>query len=1008
MYRQTQQVFLLALVYFTLSLATASAQSTYFPATGIFNGAYNQLNVAECDNGNNSTVNLTLVMRDSAGQSLDVYSFAIKKFGSAHIILNDRANIVNKSGTYLLTLKSGQETRGDKLNCRTAFYRIAPSGPKQYEFAYVIPVANQRVGALSGIYNSIDPGLLGNTTLNWLTISNLDSAKSFSAVLKVRNSSGGALPDISVSNIPPRGQRTVALGHPLGQVSGIYTISPSSNSTSVPYHAVLVRFNPATGGGFTYALPLLGLPPTCTGEPLQSSTMNNGATDNYAEIANLRSVEAKPVIKIYNRSGTLLQSKQLTIPPYRQQHIYLSPIIDPLRKGNVGSFKVECVDPTDRLIIQSTFYGRTPGSTRVNWSYSSQAKGVAPANSNSEIIAPVNTFTGINNWLKYSHVSGNTAKINFKLFDFTGGLRAQGVNTLVKGGTYDQDIHSLMGRNSIGSITLSSTTQGILYNAEMLRVLTRPDNGDIASITPISGIIRQKGLNGGFVGNPQSLAKYRNKLTFEEARRLLTVTSFGGNKQAIDKVIADGLNKAVDDMLNCSSIPSAVTTEANDWLDGDLESNGSSQGETTSTGVRRSWLTYLYKSPCPLKEKMALFLHDRVASSCRVLSGGAMMQKCKEHLDLIRQSALGKYGDFMSDMAIDFLMLKWLNGEKNVYIPNSSIQPNQNWFRELNELFMLGERTAAGAGLRYPLYTEAGDIIQGSLAATGYTTNRVSDEFGETYSVIYNTTRHYNGNITLWKDTPYQVTGSYRADTLPNAFISRRGLDVGRYLGQALFTTFCHDHADSNLANQLADLLVANNFNLKPVVSRILKSEACFSRDVYKSRAKDPITYTIGFLKSTGIPMRINELDDEILKMGTILLNPVDVFGFPAFGFRNKDHIQTEYNNAFSAEYYNFIIEAVTREDDDFPGQFNWCNLNPSPTALASEVVDHVTALVGISPSANERTQYIRYLDNRYVLQNGSYTQVASAYNGNNFHHCRERLAGLLQISAFVPSGLSY
>lgn len=987
--------------FFLIFEQSAFSQATFYPARAIFDGSYNQIVINECDNTNDSAVNLEIAVYDANGEFLNSKRQKIEAAGSWHENIGAIANIVDRTGSYTIKFTDGQVKKGDKLHCRTAVYRPAgPGVPKTYDYAYVIPVENLQVGILSGIYSTFDPAALGNITKNTLVVVNGDK-KDFDADVLVYTPTGVVAETLRIRDLGKGKRIDLPIAANLGPATGLFQIKSKS---FIKFSAYLIRQNYSAFGEHFFAFPIKPLPGTCSGEPLSVSTMGNGYTDNWLEVANAETFPVSVKIQVKGADGQTLFSQPFEIPGRGKIEQYLNPIIDPDKAGRVGAVRVICDDQNDQIIAENTLFGHPRGGGRVEWAYAAQARGVSPANKNTQAIASANTFLGFN-WLKLNDVAKVGGKVRFSVQDYLGVVKAQGENVLPPGGSADQDIHSLLGPQSFGSVVLSTSKATAQFTAEVLRTSLRSD-GEIGTITPVPAVIRQKGAEGSWVGNPQSLAQYRNKLTREEAARFLTTTSFGATKADIDRVIANGLEATVKDLLACNVTPPEVTAEAENWLDGDFDP-GTTQGQVTQNGVRLWWLTQLMKSPCTLKERMALVLHDRFASSCRVLDDGLMMQQCLTHAKLLRKYTFGNYRELLTSMVSDFLMLVWLNGNLNI-----KDFPDENFAREHWELFSTGEKGRVGG--RYKVYTEQGDIVEAARAFTGYTVQFVNDSFGQGWYPVFNAGRHDNGDKVLWKGTPYQIKGKFRPEDMPRITLKQRGRQVGQYLGKMIFTTFCHDHANATVANQLADLLIANDWNLKPVIQTVIMSEACFSRDVVDAKVKDPITFMLGFLKATGIPMRVDRLNTQLTALGYELLNPVDVFGWKA-GYRDGENAETTFWNAYQTELYNAVVEILRRQSEDFrvPGtnqpQFNFCNLNPYPEARSDEVFDHILQLTSLKASPEERTQFLNYLDNRITGNaNIGYTEVPDPYTGTLPGDCRDRLAGVLHILSITPRNLTY
>ncbi len=968
----------LALFLFLLT-STALAQTTYYPARGVFNGFFSQINIVECDNNNSVPVNMTLNATSSAGVLVGARNFTMPAFGSVHTILNDLGNIVNNHGTYSLEIAASQELLGDRVNCRTAFYRPSSTGIKQFEYAYVLPVQNPQLGSISGIYNSIEPAA-GGSTLNWLSVINFDD-EPFNATVKIYRADGTLGSEQPISSLAPGQRVDIPLGHPEGQVTGLYLVEPVDQSQF--YDAFVIRYNTKRNGGFNFAFPLRGMGGSCAGDPVQASTMGNGLTENWLEIANLNGTEVGTInvtIEVRDRLGALLHQEVRAIPPFGQSHLYLSSIIDPARTGNVGSARVICDDPSDKLIVQSTFYGIAPGNDQIEWSYSTQARGAGFVTDQSQLSVPVNTFVGMANWLKLADSSISPSVASFTLYNQIGQTVAAGDQGITAGGTADIGYHSMLGADGVGSVVMNTDTETAAFSGEMLRVLSRTD-GQIANIISIPGIVQQTGVDSSFRGDPQSLAPYRETITKSEAHHLYTRAAFGGTPTQVSNAKQNGLQSTVNSLLTITSNPT-LQQKAINWLDGDEEADDPDNINYQLYGIRRFWLHHIKNTKNPLKEKMAFIWHDLLAASCRVIDSSSQRVRCYEHLQLLRSNALGNFKTLMKEMTIDYLMLVWLNG--NV---NKAEEPDENYAREHWELFSMGERSVHPG--RFNLYTEA-DIAEAARAFTGWTTQTI-DGIAQR---VFVQDLHDRGTKTLFADTPYEVSGTFNHEDVTDITLNSRP-EAAQFIARRLFTAFIHDHPTPSVINQLAGLIRANNWNIKPVLRVLLQSEALFSTDARNSRVKDPITFAVGFLKSTGIPMTTSRLETELRDMGLVLMDPPDVNGWPINkpGKANK----SEYFLAWAPQFANFVTEALRRMNEGLPSgeSHDLATLLPHSRANSEETVDHIASLLNVRLTNSQRNKCIEYMDNDLNSDNSIDPEL---FDPRDPSHVRQKISGLVWI----------
>lgn len=968
-------LFLGSLVLFG-ALDRAEAQTTYFPARGVFNGFLGQTNVVECDNANPLAVTLGLTLRDSAGNLIGSRPVPLAAFGSTHTMLNDVGNINDNYGTYLLELPTGQELLGDKISCRTAFYRSARRGAaKVFEYAYVLPVENPQFGSLAGVFNSMNPSFLDTPTQNWLSIINLDSS-SFSANVELYAASGVLAKVVTVSGLAPNGRVDVPIGHPDGQVTGIYRIVPTDGSQR--YDAFVIRYNSLPDGTYSFAFPLRALPGNCSGEPVNASTMGNGLTDNWFEVANVSDKTVNVTVEVRDRNGQLLSSEPKAIPPFSQNHTFLSSIIDPAKMGNLGSARVVCQDPNDKLVVQSAFYGHIPNSRTVEWSYATQARGQIPVRPGSQLSIPVNTFLGMGNWLKLADQSQANSTLQYNVYNAAGQVAASGSQFISAGGTGDVGVHGMLPDNSVGSVITSPQTSTAEFNGEVLRTLTRSRDGQLGNIISIPGVVQQSGIEGntgsGFFGNPQSLAEYRGKLTQEEATHLFDRAAFGGKPDDIFLARNSGLRAAVDRLTTFVPTPD-LDQGAFNWIDGDAAADAAPI-QYSWNGVRYFWLQHLMNTPNIFKERMAFIWHDLFAASCRVINSTSELPECYQYVQTLRSQALGNFRTLSQDLTKSYLMLVWLNGNRN-----KKGRPDENYAREWWELFSLGEKSKHDGAV--PVYSDA-DIAEAARAFTGFRTQIV----GGVPEVSFVENNHDQGNKTLWVNTPYQVTGNFKYNDVVDLTLDHRP-EAAQWIAKRLFTAFVHDHPSHTVINQLAELLRRNNFEVAPVVRTILLSEAMFSADARGGRVKDPLTYGIGFLRQTGVPVLVNNLDTYLTSMGLTITDPPDVSGWPINRYKASE--KSDYFMAWAPQYVNYITNLL-RGLGSFQG-YTLAGLLPSPAATGAETVDHIARLLDVQMTAQERSDYIYYMDH---LRNNNGSTSVEIFNPTNASMVRRKVGGLL------------
>lgn len=352
-----------------------------------------------------------------------------------------------------------------------------------------------------------------------------------------------------------------------------------------------------------------------------------------------------------------------------------------------------------------------------------------------------------------------------------------------------------------------------------------------------------------FAGYSQSTLPYRNVLTPDEAYHLLRRAAFGATPKQVQDAVKNGLHATVDGLLKKKAVPTAVNDLAALYED----------------NMPRRWLVHLIESPNPLHERMALFWHDRFATSRRVL-GWRDRNLAVVHWDMLRTNALGNYRSFLEALTLDPLMLIWLDGANS---PKDN--PNENYTREFWELFTLG---------RDVLYTEA-DIREGARAFTGITLLREHDLDARP---IFDIINHDETPKSVFPGRAQPANHNYR--TIIQLTLSQP--EAPRYVARNLFQFFVHDHPSDQVVQELADLLVESDFEIAPVVRTLLTSQALFSTDARGGQITSPVEHIVGVARTLDMHIQSEDsqgyvlwqLAEDLRGAGQDLMNPPGVNGW--------------------------------------------------------------------------------------------------------------------------------
>lgn len=236
------------------------------------------------------------------------------------------------------------------------------------------------------------------------------------------------------------------------------------------------------------------------------------------------------------------------------------------------------------------------------------------------------------------------------------------------------------------------------------------------------------------------------------------------------------------------------------------------------------WLYRMLYSPHPLREKLTLFWHNHFATSnAKVLNAGYMLGQ----YELMRRNAQGSFRTLLTDMSRDPAMMVWLDT-----IQSQRDRPNENYARELMELFSLGVTNARRPGERN--YTED-DVRQAARAFTGL---RIQDG-----RAVFRSGDHDNGEKTVLGQR-----GRFGADDIVRICLEQESTPY--FITRKLFRFLVSDSIDATPA--LLEPLATEfrrDWNFGGLVETILRSKLFFAQSAYRSKIKAPVDFVLGIVR---------------------------------------------------------------------------------------------------------------------------------------------------------------
>lgn len=356
----------------------------------------------------------------------------------------------------------------------------------------------------------------------------------------------------------------------------------------------------------------------------------------------------------------------------------------------------------------------------------------------------------------------------------------------------------------------------------------------------------------------------------EKGAHLLRRFGLGASEAELDYYLRDGLEGAIDSLLDYGRIE--------EIYDYDLLDLMALNGKPVNPQLVSAWWTLkLVTTRRPLQEKMTLFWHNHFATSAeKVASGEAMYNQ----IELLRAGATGSFRDLLLKVAQDPAMLFWLDNQFNV-----KGKPNENFAREVMELFTLGE----GQG-----YTET-DIKEGARAFTGWGVTGAA----QTSDLPKRGTRfrfvpgmHDDGEKTF-----LGKTGPFDGTDIIDILCERPR--TSEFLVNKIWEWFVYPNPEPKLVQSFAKKFRTSGLNISDLLRDIMRSPEFYSDRAYRSVYKNPVDFVIPTLRQLGIgpilgdrvkaaaDVNVRQMGPVVAgtlamkQMGMYLLFPPDVSGWP-------------------------------------------------------------------------------------------------------------------------------
>jgi len=346
----------------------------------------------------------------------------------------------------------------------------------------------------------------------------------------------------------------------------------------------------------------------------------------------------------------------------------------------------------------------------------------------------------------------------------------------------------------------------------------------------------------------------------EQASHLLRRTLFGVRKTDLDQFSGMSMTDAADTLLQPSTLPPPPVNDYDGIPDvptdpnvnaGDTWVEAPFHGELEGLRIfsLKSWiLGQMLNQEASLHQKLALFWHNLLPTQ---MWGVFVSKTSYAYWKMLLDNSFGNYKDLIKKLTLDSCMLIYLNGTSN-----NKDAPDENYGRELQELFCIGKGPNSG-------YTES-DVQAAARVLTGWVVEEESLIGNSEPKTFFH---------RPWHDTNDKQFSSFYGNTLIEGRAGKEGEDelddmltmifdtneLALYICRRLYNFFVYHEIDSstetNVIEPLAEIFRDNNYEILPVLDTLFKSAHFYDTANMGASIKNPVDHLIGMWRSFEIPV---------------------------------------------------------------------------------------------------------------------------------------------------------
>ena len=486
-----------------------------------------------------------------------------------------------------------------------------------------------------------------------------------------------------------------------------------------------------------------------------------------------------------------------------------------------------------------------------------------------------------------------------------------------------------------------------------------------------------------------SMEPLSDSLTREDVRYFLEKAGFGLSPKDENLVAVgtgQGVGALVDAFMDQKAENPALLSRIEDRLDGAL---GSTTTQTPA-GQRGALIDLWTHTKNPYSEKLALFLLSVWTVSGDVISDETFRYAFWDYYTRLRQATAGETN--LPDLGVaitrDPLMLIYLNNELNV-----KGKPNENFARELMELFTLGPTNLQGN----PNYTEtaldgSGDIAVAAKMLTGWTVTR--DYTPVQLVVEYHSDLHEPGTHTMFAGQPYQFSGQNDEDLVRGIFAHHPG--VKNYYAKEILKYYLTPNPSAELIKNFGQVIESRGYNLRAAMKVLFKSQAFFSAAYRNTVPKDSAEFLVEVIRLLELEDNFNVFEAQHLlgNMGMQVNYVPSVFWYNPNAWISPS-VQLE-----RANFVAYVIGDHTYQEQTDP---DWvtANILPAGAATPRQVIEKAALRLGIGAlSESQISSLVGYMNTRREYDN---TLTPEAYDNTDIDLQKRKGAGVYYALIGLP-----